>query len=195
MKIWGTRSVPSPVTVMGRVSRQCGLLDASWSRAEVFNLLRVRDCFEIPVQATDFFQKKLNPWVKFCNNFKSFWISLRPTRGSGAWRVNPLPSSSAPPSWHCLGHVCRICVALTLVNQGEGTLWVPSVAISFTCAKCWLVFVSGPQGTGEVRKKIHMQIRGELNGERWGRWLVYLWKWCLGETWTNVNGQEMMVFQ
>lgn len=59
---------------------------------------------------------------------------------------------------------------------------------------------SGPQCervTGDKRGKKEdicgnqMKIKWGALGQRTG----LLLKWCLGGTWTNVNGQEMMVFQ
>lgn len=47
MKIWGTCSLPSPSVVC-------------WSRAEVLNLLRVRDSFEKPMQAIDSLPRKMH---------------------------------------------------------------------------------------------------------------------------------------
>lgn len=83
------------MTRVCHTSRQCGLLDASRSRAEAVNVLRVRDCFENTTHTIDFLPRKMHVakyMSKVCNNFRSFWISVTPTRGSGVWRTNPPPT-------------------------------------------------------------------------------------------------------
>lgn len=128
----------------------------------MFNLLRVRDPFEIPVQAIDSLSRKMHIAKSISKSLQQFQEFLDlPKAHPWVWglesRCLPIPQL---PVLYCLGYVCSICARLTLVNQGERPLLVLTTAFSFACAKYKVGHsVRGSQGTREVRKKIYVEIR------------------------------------
>ena len=51
-----------------------------------------RDCFKNTMHAIDFLPRNMEVakyTSKNLHNFRSFWVFLRPTHGSGVWRADP----------------------------------------------------------------------------------------------------------